>query len=202
MNSTSSTSSPRQTELLEAAYRYALEHGLADLSLRPLAAAVGSSPRVLLYLFGSKDGLIRALLERARADELDMLERVRAADLSGAALGVWEWLATEEHRALLTLWAEGYARSLVDPTGPWAEFAEATVRDWLTLLASAQPEDERATPLGEARRTRALAVLRGALLDLLATGDTDRVGAAVQGYFAAPDDDAGDPAPGVSPGAS
>ncbi len=60
--------SARQAELLELAYRYALEHGLADLSLRPLAAAVGSSPRVLLYLFGSKDGLVRALLARARSD--------------------------------------------------------------------------------------------------------------------------------------
>ncbi|MFI6574212.1 TetR/AcrR family transcriptional regulator [Nocardiopsis sp. NPDC050513] len=200
MNSTEPTPSPRQVELLEAAYRYALEHGLADLSLRPLAAAVGSSPRVLLYLFGSKDGLIRALLERARADELDMLARVRAADLDTAALSVWEWLAAEEHRALLTLWVEGYARSLVDATGPWAEFAEATVRDWLSLLAGAQSDDERDTPVGEARRTRALAVLRGGLLDLLATGDADRVGAAVRGHFAA----GGGPPPAltVSPGAS
>ncbi|MEV2277447.1 TetR/AcrR family transcriptional regulator [Nocardiopsis sp. NPDC049922] len=198
MNSTDSTPSARQTELLEAAYRYALEHGLADLSLRPLAAAIGSSPRVLLYLFGSKDGLIRALLERARADELDLLARVRAADLDTAALGVWEWLAAREHRALLTLWVEGYARSLVDPTGPWAEFAEATVRDWLALLADAQPDDERDTPIGEARRTRALAVLRGGLLDLLATGDADRVGAAVRGHFTA----AVGGGTGVSPGAS
>ena len=45
--------SRRKEELLELSYRYALEHGLADLSLRPLAAAVGSSPRVLLFLFGT-----------------------------------------------------------------------------------------------------------------------------------------------------
>jgi len=47
--------SPRQDELLELAYRYVLAHGLADMSLRPLARAIGSSPRVLLYLYGSKD---------------------------------------------------------------------------------------------------------------------------------------------------
>ncbi|MEX3648859.1 TetR family transcriptional regulator, partial [Mycolicibacterium porcinum] len=52
------TPSARKIELLEAAYRYALAHGLGDLSLRPLAAAIGSSPRVLLFLFGSKDGLV------------------------------------------------------------------------------------------------------------------------------------------------
>src|ERR687889_139227 len=75
--------SARQQELLEAAYGYVLERGLADLSLRPLATAIGSSPRVLLFLFGSKDGLVRALLARARADELDVLDRVRRAGSTG-----------------------------------------------------------------------------------------------------------------------
>ena len=75
-----STPSARQSELLERAYQYALEHGLTDMSLRPLATAIGSSPRVLLFLFDSKDGLIRALLGRARADELDLLDRVHARD--------------------------------------------------------------------------------------------------------------------------
>ena len=48
-------SSPRRAELLDASYGYVLNHGLNGLSLRPLAAAIGSSPRVLLYLFGSKE---------------------------------------------------------------------------------------------------------------------------------------------------
>ncbi|MFD2396026.1 hypothetical protein ACFSVJ_02750 [Prauserella oleivorans] len=43
MAETTSTPSARKAELLERAYRYALEHGLADLSLRPLASAIGSS---------------------------------------------------------------------------------------------------------------------------------------------------------------
>jgi AcrR family transcriptional regulator len=68
MTTAEPTPSNRRTELLERAYQYSLEHGLADLSLRPLAATIGSSPRVLLFLFGSKEGLIRALLARARAE--------------------------------------------------------------------------------------------------------------------------------------
>ncbi len=168
------------------AYRYALEHGLGDLSLRPLAAAVGSSPRVLLYLFGSKDGLVRALLARARTDELDLLHRLRVRDDAGAVTGlpaaateIWTWLTAENHRALLTLWVEGYARSLVDPHGTWAGFARSTVDDWLTVLADAQPPTERDSRVGIAQRTLILAVLRGALLDLLATGDVDRTTTAV-----------------------
>jgi AcrR family transcriptional regulator len=187
--------SARQTELLDLAYRYALDHGLADLSLRPLAKAIGSSPRVLLYLFGSKDGLVRALLGRARADELDLLARMRAPagsagpragqDLAEVAGQLWDWLVAKDHRALLTLWVEGYARSLTDPDGPWAGFAQATVQDWLTLLSESQPPAGRDSTAGLAGRTLVLAVLRGALLDLLATGDADRTTAAVHQHLKA-----------------
>lgn len=180
MSSAQATPSARQTELLEAAYRYALEHGLAELSLRPLAAAIGSSPRVLLYLFGSKEGLVRALLARARADELALLERLSpAGGIAEAARQLWAWLSAPEHRPLLALWVEGYGRSLIDPDGAWAGFAAATVRDWLDVLAAAQPARVRDTPDGEQQRTVVLAVLRGALLDLLATGDLERTTAAV-----------------------
>jgi AcrR family transcriptional regulator len=185
MNASDSTPSVRQVELLELAYRYVLQHGLADLSLRPLAGAIGSSPRVLLYLFGSKDGLVRALLARARTEELGLLERLRQRDANApgdfglVVAQVWSWLSADEHRALLTLWVEGYARSLVDPEGAWAGFAAATVEEWLTVLAEAQPADVRDTAAGQAQRTSALAVLRGAMLDLLATGDVDRTTAAV-----------------------
>jgi AcrR family transcriptional regulator len=168
------TPSAREAELLDAAYDYVLEQGLSDLSLRPLAAAIGSSPRVLLFLFGSKDALIRRLLARARQDELAWLERydARSRDLPTTVRQLWDWLAAPEHDRLLRLWVEAYGRSLADPAGPWADFAAATVEDWLRLL----PDAEDADP---ARRTLALATLRGALLDLLATGDRSRSTAAV-----------------------
>ena len=178
--------SPRQQELLERAYRYALEHGLADLSLRPLAAAIGTSPRVLLFLFGSKDGLVRALLARARADELSYLDAERASAQNGLAdvvAATWRWLAAEPVRPLLTLWTEAYARSLVEPGGPWSDFASQSVADWLTVLMAAQPPAGADDPELTAERTLALAVLRGCLLDLLATGDTERVTAAVDRYL-------------------
>jgi len=145
---------------------------------------------VLLYLFGSKDGLVRALLARAREDELEMLDHLHAssaetpAGLDDAAAHVWTWLAAKEHRALFTLWVEGYARSLLDLDGPpWASFATHTVEDWLNLLAAAQPAEHRNTPAGRAQRTLTLAVLRGALLDLLATGDLERTTAAVKQHL-------------------
>ncbi|GLZ06020.1 TetR family transcriptional regulator [Actinomadura sp. NBRC 104412] len=191
MSSDEPVPSARQTELLERAYRYALEHGLSELSLRPLATAIGSSPRVLLYLFGSKDGLVRALLARARRDELALLDRLRdltgeeAIGLAMAAEEVWSWLAAPEHRSLLALWVEGYSRSLLDAHGPWGGFASETVNDWLAVLARTQRPEERDTDTALHHRTLVLAVLRGAMLDLLATGDTERTTAAVRAQLAA-----------------
>jgi len=170
--------SARQRELLEAAYAYVLEHGLSGLSLRPLATAIGSSPRVLLFLFGSKDGLVRAVLGRARGDELEMLERARAsASPSAAAEAIWAWLAAPEHRNLLKLWTDAYARSLIEPDGPWGEFGTQTVHDWLSVLAGTHRGRDL---VGD---TLLLAVLRGALLDLLATGDVRRTSAAVRRHL-------------------
>ena len=178
--------SARREQLLDRAYSYALEHGLADLSLRPLAAAIGSSPRVLLFLFGSKDGLVRELLARARADELGYLASDHAIGEDGMAAMVaatWRWLEAEQVQPLLTLWTEAYGRSLVEPDGPWSGWASQSVSDWLDVLATAQPDDHAAEPDLGAERTLALAVLRGCLLDLLATGDRERVGAAIRRYL-------------------
>src|SRR5215468_9731720 len=102
MQSQSRVSSARQRELLERAYAYLLKHGLTGLSLRPLAQAIGSSPRVLLSLFGSKEGLVQALLARARTAQLELLSQLAATgstdDFVAAVRGVWRWLAARQHR--------------------------------------------------------------------------------------------------------
>lgn len=191
MSSEDGNPSARKTELLEAAYEYVLRHGLGEMSLRPLAAAIGSSPRVLLYLFGSKEGLIRMLLARARSEELEFLDRVRRAEAGGSgelvrlAEQTWAWLAADGHRALLKLWVEAYARSLVQPDGPWAGFARATVDDWLDVFANVGDAASDVDSAARSRATVVLAVLRGALLDLLATDDVERVTTAVRSQLTA-----------------
>jgi hypothetical protein len=126
-------------------------------------------------------------LARARADELALLDRARparsAAGLTEAVRATWSWLSAEEHRPLLGLWVEAYARSLTDPEGAWRDFARQTVDDWLAILSAAQSPARRRTKAGLTERTLALAVLRGALLDLLATGERDRATAAVEQYL-------------------
>ncbi len=198
MTETTPVTSARRDELLERAYAYVLAHGLSGMSLRPLAAAIGSSPRVLLFLFGSKDELVRALLARARRDEVQSLGDLGTGnrlDLPRMGAEVWRWLSAEEHRGVLKLWTESYARALIEPDGPWANFAVGTVNDWLGLLADAQPPRRRRTRAGETERTLALAVLRGALLDLLATGDVARTTRAVHRALAGYGEGDAPPAP-------
>ena len=187
MESQSRVASARQQELLQRAYEYVLQHGLMSLSLRPLAQAIGSSPRVLLFLFGSKEGLVQALLARARTAELEFLQAMRSTspsdDFASVVRRVWQWLAAEEHRPMLVLWLETYAQSLVEPEGPYAQFARRTVEDWLDLLATHQAPQQRRSRAAATERALTLAVLRGALMDLLATGDEQRTTALVEAHL-------------------
>jgi AcrR family transcriptional regulator len=176
--------SPRRAELLDACYGYLLEHGLAALSLRPLAAATGTSPRVLLYLFGSKEHLVRELLARARCEQIALVANALdpgtgRGGFEALADRLWNLLSAPEQRAIVRLTYEAFLRSVSRDPGPWKGFAAETARDWLDLLVRAQP-DTTPRDVAEAMATRTLALIRGLLLDLLAGEDPDRVTAAVQ----------------------
>ena len=163
--------SERRRELVTRLIEYSAANGLSGMSLRPLAAAVGSSPRVLLYFFGSKEGLVREILGHARVNQLELVERSLAEqDLDRKPIEVlWEWLTDPGHAEIEKLFFESYARSLHDKDGAFREFGAASVADWLPPLAqllSDQPPE---------RATLVLAAIRGLLLDLLATGDRERV---------------------------
>ena len=145
---------------------------------------------MLLYLFGSKENLVRDVLARARreqisllADALDLDTAPPAGRFGELADRLWNLLSAPEQRALVRLTYEAFLRSVSRDPGPWQGYAAETARDWLDLLVRAQPETPRA--LAEARATRALALIRGLLLDLLASDDPERVTAAVHaGHWA------------------
>jgi AcrR family transcriptional regulator len=159
----------RRAELLDKLLAYSASHGLSDVSLRPLAAAVGSSPRVLLYFFGSKDELVREVHQHSRREQVRLLDAaLRGQDDPRVAVrALWEWLTDPAHHDVERFFFEGYARSLHASDGPWRGFGEGSVREWL-------PRFERMLD-DAATATLVLAALRGLLLDLLATGERDRV---------------------------
>jgi AcrR family transcriptional regulator len=57
----------RKAEVLSAFVDYLLKTGMHDLSLRPAAAALRTSPRMLVHYFGSKQGLLLAAIAEVRA---------------------------------------------------------------------------------------------------------------------------------------
>src|SRR5204863_5443118 len=62
----------RRADLLAAATQHVLDHGMAKLSLRPLARALSTSPRMLLYHFGSKEQLVTEVLAAARTRQAEL----------------------------------------------------------------------------------------------------------------------------------
>ncbi|MBW8805151.1 MAG: TetR/AcrR family transcriptional regulator [Catenulisporales bacterium] len=167
--------SARRQELLHKTLLYAAEHSVSDLSLRPLAAAIGSSPRVLLYLFGSKENLLREVSAAERAQELELFQQSMAEGDSRTALErLWVWISDPDRAQLSRLFYENYVRSL-DGAAGLEGAAEESVRTWLEPLAGLLGD--------EARARLALAVMRGLILDLLATGERARVDAAWETFL-------------------
>jgi AcrR family transcriptional regulator len=171
-----SDASPR-AKLLAAAIDHIARHGGADRSLRALAADLGTSHRMLIYHFGSKEGLLTAV-----AREVEARQRATLADL-GDGLGFWRRLTGDDLRANEKLFFQLYGQALGGTPGT-TELLDGVVTDWLgpleALLARyGVPEADR-----PAHARLGLAVARGLLLDLVTTGDRAAVDAAMARFLA------------------
>jgi AcrR family transcriptional regulator len=168
------TSQARE-RLLAVAIEKATTGGITDLSLRGLAAAIGTSHRMLIYHFGSREGLLVAISNAVNEAE-------------AAALAKWEdhgqfW----EHFTDPRMWPaerlffELYVHALFGRPGTEGFFA-ASVEGWITALTGEAVKAglDEATARVQARLS--LAVARGLLLDLLATGDRDSVNQAYERF--------------------
>jgi AcrR family transcriptional regulator len=168
----------RRDELLNQLVDHLLQSGLTSFSLRPTATAVGATPRTLLYHFGSKELLEVAILEAIRERErilfAQWLTESDTHSVADVVLAVWEWLANEERRSFLRLFFEAYLASIGAPAR-FGNFAASAVDDWLRFLEDALHNDDLDRDAAREIATAILATLRGALLDLLATGARDRL---------------------------
>jgi AcrR family transcriptional regulator len=172
--------------LLAAVVEHVARHGLADLSLRSLATAVGTSHRMLIYHFGSKEGLLAEVVATVEQGQREILTGLAASDAPPAVIlqRFWAGLADESSRENVRLFFDVVAQALQDRPGTQALRA-GLVEPWLDVVA------EHGVRLGlppDAARVQArlgMAVTRGLLLDLLATGDRAGVDAAMAAFIAA-----------------
>ncbi len=169
----------RREELLARALPYLAEHGLAGLSLRPLAAALGTSDRMLLHHFGDKESLVGRLLEWSRPDVAALTRE--EGDVASLAGRLWADLTGGgPQRPRVRVLLEVMALALTRP-GSYRQYAVAAVHDWVAPIAEALVRDLGEDPASaEARATLLVSGLRGLALDRFVTGDdvrTDRAAA-------------------------
>ena len=174
----------RRTELLDAITDYAATQGFSELTWRPVAAALGVTSNTLVHHFGTKEQMFQAVLQRLRerlvAATSDML--AGPADLATAARSTWEWTSDPERGQEFRLFFAVYGRALQAPQ-QFSEFLEQVVSDWMGSLCAVQgPDIDPAT--AAQRATLVIATIRGLLLDLLATGEHQRVHDAAEAFLA------------------
>ena len=173
------TSGPdAKQRLLEKTVRFAEESGITDKSLREIAAGAGTSHRMLLYHFGSREGLLAAIANHVAAmvvGETEARQRSTMAALSlqggtprQVMMGLWEQLTAPETLPFVRLFFEVFG--LAARGAPGTEALLASLTDpWLDDGAAAAARlgyqvDPAALRLG-------VAVSRGLLLDLVAGAD-------------------------------
>jgi AcrR family transcriptional regulator len=171
-------------KLLDAVVDVALAGGIADKSLRAIAAAAGTSHRMLIHHFGSREGLLVEVIRAVEARQRAALAGLGAE--SGEVTGeladrFWKHLRSPGLAPQERLFFEVYGQALQGRQ--WAKpLLEGIVEDWVGPVA-AMLEANGASP--ETARTVArlyVSVGRGLLLDVLATGDDHEVDTAMQ-YF-------------------
>ncbi len=150
-----------KAQLIELIVAEVAANGLADRSLRDLAEAVGSSHRMLLYHFGSRAGLVAAIVEAVESAQRAMLVELAGQVSDGPELvrALWVQVSSEPLRPFVRLFFECVAvTGGAGLTDPWIDLS-AEIAKRLGLDTS--EEDVRV----------GVAVTRGLLIDVLATGD-------------------------------
>jgi AcrR family transcriptional regulator len=126
----------RREDLAEAATDYALEHGLIGLSLRPLARALGTSDRMLLYHFRDKDDLVASILRSATSRSVQTLLRLPTpSDLRAAVLELWRAVTTGSQEQCQRLYVEAAALGLFGRE-PYATAARETNEQWASAVSA------------------------------------------------------------------
>lgn len=176
----------RRAAFLDGALAYLSEHGLANLSLRPLAQALGTSDRMLVYYFGTKEALVAQTLDASHPDVAAYFEAAKDQSSQELALSLWQLMIGEgpqqprvklmlEVMALAVTQAELYAAS-----------ARAATLAWIEPVADAIMAREHSTRAdAEKRATILVSGFKGLALDYFVTGDHARVDGAARALIAA-----------------
>lgn len=170
--------------LLAAAADEIAASGVSDLTLRGLAAAIGSSHRMLLYHFGSKEGLLVEVIRLVEQRQLDALADLELESLTPAEItrAFWRRLSAPKLAANERLFFEIYGQALQGRPGT-TELLDGIVDSWLAPVIALLDGVDFPHEHAAAQARLGIAVTRGLLLDLLATGNRRACNAAMEQYI-------------------
>jgi AcrR family transcriptional regulator len=178
----------RRTELLAKIVGEFLARGVGDLSLRPLAERVGTSARLLIYHFESKEQLVVEALAEVRQAVARSLhteaERTRPDSLRALMMMVWDWATGKNNQRYFRLLFEVDGLALYDRIHFSRETRSANNTVWTGLIERAGKRlPQRDGAIFAANATLIMGALVGLLQDFLSTGDRERPTQAFSGLI-------------------
>ncbi len=166
--------SPRE-RLLDSVLEHFGRHGIGDTSLRGLAEALGTSHRMLIYHFGSREGLLVEVTRAVEARQRAVMAATYATDLPPLEAAAKYWDETvEATRRYGPLYFELPAHAMQGKPHA-ASLRDELIGAWLPQVielcrAIGIPDDQ-----AETHARLALGAARGLLLDLLVSGEREQV---------------------------
>ena len=178
---TNRSASNRKQQLRDAALAYLVEHGLTGVSLRPMAARLKTSARILMFHFKSKEGLMTEVMEELHARlQASFLTLSESSDRSVPPLKrFWLWARDRNNFPYLRLLYESQIVAARNGKQYGRHLKKASA-DWQRLVFQRLSESVRSREMA----TLCIAVFDGLFLELIVTGDRLRLTRAMD-YFIA-----------------
>jgi AcrR family transcriptional regulator len=173
--------STRKEELLNGALSYLLEHGMANASLRPMAAQLGTSPRILMFHFKSKEQLLQKIMEELQARlQSSFAGVIKAERKASPPLKLfWTWATEKRNLPYLRLLYEAQIIAAQNPK-VYGPYLQKISRDWQDVALQTLSQSLRSEDLA----TLCIAVFDGLLLEMIMTGERSRLTSALDKFIA------------------
>jgi AcrR family transcriptional regulator len=173
-----------RAELLDSVVHYLAEHGLANVSLRPMARELGVSVNALVHHFGSKDDLIVAALRRSETVlkdvEAQWLERRPQLSQADLLRSWWRWItASPQNLAVVRLGIEAAALDAT-VTGLPRQVRGDQIGIWRANIEQRLLQEGVAPSTATIEASLAKAMFTGLVVDLLASGQRARLTKALE----------------------
>ena len=173
----------RRSELLDKIVATLLANGSADLSLRPLADSVGTSARLLIYHFDTKEKLLADALalvrHRVETSLKELAARKKPASLRDSLFMFWDWATDKPNQRYFRLLFEVDGLSMFNRLKLSRQARQDGASVWIDLIGRAAANAPNNEKLSATHATLIIGAINGLLQDFLSTGDRARTTAAL-----------------------